>query len=40
MIDYTQQYLSHGTSSTDRAVENSVYMNASGGYNQSMMKKN
>jgi hypothetical protein len=38
MIDYAQQYLSVGTSS-DRSVENSVYMNSSGGYDQSMSNK-
>jgi len=38
MIDYAQQYLSVGPS-LDRVVENSVYMNSSGGYNQSISNK-
>jgi hypothetical protein len=38
MIDYAQQYFSMNTSS-DRAVENSVYMNTSGGYDQSILNK-
>jgi len=37
MIDYAQQYLYVGTS--ERAVENSVYMNSSGGYDQSISNK-
>jgi hypothetical protein len=38
MIDYAQQYLSIGASS-NRAVENSFYMNTSGGHDQSLSNK-
>ncbi|CAF1025802.1 unnamed protein product [Adineta steineri] len=39
MIDYAQEYLSNGLSS-NRAVENSVYMNASGKIDQSSLSSN